>query len=210
MKTFPRIAVCHPGAFYAGLVVLLIVSRADAQPTIISTVPANLATGVSVNASVVFTFSEAMNPSQTGATFFDTSPFQIIPTGQVWSGGNTVLTCTPGSPWPLDHSIVWSMAGRNPGGTALAGTTSGTFTTGTPASTTSLVLTNYGSISGNGFGFDVTCDIGQSLVAEYRSNLAVGSWQILATTNTTTSLVHFAHPNAMTNQSCFYRVRTGP
>lgn len=191
------------------LVALLLCTRAAAQPTIVSTAPANGATGVSTNASVVFTFSEAMNPAQTSATFID-SPFQIIPTAQIWSSGNTVLTCTPGSPWPLNHYIVWSMTGKNPAGTSLAVPTAGTFTTGVPTSSTPLVLTNCASTGDNGFRFDVTCDAGQSLVAEYRTNLAAGSWQTLATTNTATALVRFTHPNAMTNRNCFYRVRGGP
>jgi hypothetical protein len=184
------------------LLTLRVATHADAAPTIVSVVPATGATGVSTNATVTFTFSEAMNPSSTGATFID-DPFQIIPTAQYWSAGNTVLTCLPGAPWPFAHTITWVMTGS-----ALSGTTSGSFTTGIPINTTPLVLTNYAG-SGGGFVFDVTCDPGQSLVAEYRTNLSTGLWQTLAATNASTVRVHFTHPNAMTNRNCFYRVRVG-
>lgn len=209
MRNEPSLSRCCI-ASRVSLLVLLVCVRAVAQPAIISIVPANMATDVPVNASVVFTFNTAMNTAMTGATFFDITTFQILPTAQAWSGGNTVLTCTPGSPWPLDHTITWSMTGRSAGGTLLGGTTAGTFTTGVPTGSSPLVLTNYGTFAGNGFAFDVTCETGQQLVAEYRPSLASGNWLALATTNTATSLVRFQHPNAMTNANCFYRVRTGP
>ena len=45
--------------------------RVQANPTIISTVPANSAANVAINSTMVFTFSEAMNAVQTTATFID-------------------------------------------------------------------------------------------------------------------------------------------
>jgi hypothetical protein len=200
---------CSRRAALLVLVALLPATRALAAPTIVSVVPANGATGVSTNTVVTFTFSEAMNPAGTGATFIDAPPFQIIPTAQYWSGGDTVLTCFPGAPWPFEHTITWVMIGTNAGGTALTGTTSGGFTTGIPSNTAPLVITNYTGSAG-GFTFDVICSAGQNLVAEFRTNLAAGTWLTLATTNTTTPLIRFTHPNAMTNRNCFYRVRVGP
>src|SRR5687768_7843819 len=74
---------------------------AQAQPTITSVVPANNATGVSTNTTVVFTFSTAMNPAATSPTFYDPG-FNLYPTAPSWSAGNTVLTCTPGSAFPAN------------------------------------------------------------------------------------------------------------
>jgi hypothetical protein len=45
--------------------------RAQAAPTILSTVPANGASGVSPTTTIVFTFSEAMDPDATTAFFYD-------------------------------------------------------------------------------------------------------------------------------------------
>jgi hypothetical protein len=101
---------------------------AQAVPTIISTVPANMATGVSPTAPIVFTFSEAMNISVTTVLFMDTSTSQYLTTTPVWSVGNTVLTCSPAPSWPANHMILWMASGSSAGGSALGGTTSGFFT----------------------------------------------------------------------------------
>jgi methionine-rich copper-binding protein CopC len=209
MKLFTS-ARPNRNARYAALLALLVVTRASAATTLTSVFPANGATGVSTNAPVVFTFSEAMNPMLTGATFIDPDvPGFLVSTTPSWSADNTVLTCAPVSPWGFEHAISWSMTGKSAGGVDLAGNVSGQFTTGIPTDTTPLVITNYTG-TGSGFAFDVTCDVGRSLIAEYRTNLNTGLWQTLATTNATTTLVHFAHPNAGTNRNGFYRVRVGP
>lgn len=117
--------------------VLMQVSPARAVPTITSTVPPNLASGVSPSAAVIFTFSEAMNPNVTEVTFQSIiPPFTIVdhPTTAVWSGGNTILTCTPSPAFPANTQIIWSANGENPAGIALGGTPGGFFTTGTGSS----------------------------------------------------------------------------
>src|SRR5438034_6591609 len=82
----------------------------QAQPTIVSVVPANGASGVSPSASVVFTFSAAMNTSATDAQFNDgSSGFTNVPTAPSWSAGNTVLTCTATPSFPPNHFIFWSV-----------------------------------------------------------------------------------------------------
>ena len=99
-----------------------------AQPVLVSSVPPNMASGVSPTASVVFTFSEAMNTSVTLASFMDTSnPMQPIATLPNWSGENKVLTCTPVVPWVGSHMIFWTLTGDSAGGMPL-GTTNGLFT----------------------------------------------------------------------------------
>ncbi len=110
---------------------LLAFARAQAQPVIDSTIPANGATGVSTTAAVVFTFSEAMDISNTTAIFYDESTFSLLTTSSNWSDGNTVLTCTPGPPFPTSAEILWAVEGQDPDGNPLGGIPSGTFMTGT-------------------------------------------------------------------------------
>ena len=66
-------------------------------PTVVSVSPANGATGVRSDASIVITFSERMNPSATEAAYQSAD----LPRSQVssqWSGDGTVLTLTPNNP----------------------------------------------------------------------------------------------------------------
>jgi hypothetical protein len=123
------------GGHLGGLLVLMLsllgLTPVQAQPTIASTVPTSGATGVSTTTAVVFTFSEAMDPNFTEASFFNFNTFVLLPTTPVWSGGNTGLTCTPSPAFPASTPIFWVVNGQNPAGTALGGNPSGTFTTGT-------------------------------------------------------------------------------
>ncbi len=118
----------------------------SAQPVIVSTVPPNMAAGVSGATPVVFTFSAPMDPVATAAQFIDASSYQILTTVPAWTAGGTVLTCTPLAPWPASHMIVWSVAGATPSGTQLGGQPAGMFTagssdTGCDTNTTMLSLT---------------------------------------------------------------------
>ena len=107
---------------------LMRLSPAQAAPTITSPPPSN---GVSPSAPLVFTFSEAMNTNLTEVTFVKFSPlYDPLPTTVAWSGGNTVLTCTPSPAFPASSMIVWSASGENLSGEQLGGTTGGIFTTG--------------------------------------------------------------------------------
>jgi hypothetical protein len=106
-------------------------ARAQDEPTIISVIPPDMATGVSPSAPVIFTFSEAMDPDATQAEFADvTAPFTPLPTSPVWSAGNTVLTCTPMPAFPANRFIFWTVSGQNPNGDPLGGNAFGSFTTG--------------------------------------------------------------------------------
>ena len=116
---------------------LMHLSSVQAAPTIVSSVPPNLASGVSPSAPVVFTFSEAMNKSSTEVTFQSfIPPFTIVdqPTTAVWTSGDTVLTCTPSPAFPANAQIIWSASGENPVGDFLEGDTEGIFTTSTGSS----------------------------------------------------------------------------
>ncbi|MGD0411683.1 MAG: Ig-like domain-containing protein [Verrucomicrobiota bacterium] len=121
---------------------LLAFTRAQAQPTIVSTVPTTGAAGVSTTAAVVFTFSEAMDTTATTATFYNESPFAMLTTSPVWSAGNTVLSCTPSPAFPAGATIIWLVSGQSPDGTSLGGTPEGTFTTSTTGSGNGVSGTN--------------------------------------------------------------------
>jgi Bacterial Ig-like domain len=103
--------------------------QAHAQPALISSVPANGATGVSVTTNVVFTFSTAMNTSATSAIFIYDSTNFIFATPS-WSAGNTVLTCSPApATFPANKTISWFVNGQSSGGIPLS-PVFGSFTTG--------------------------------------------------------------------------------
>ena len=113
------------------VITIAMVWHAHAQPVIVSTVPANGASGVSPSAAVVFTFSEQMDTVLTFAQFFDaSSPFTPLPVNSSWSANDTVLTCTPSPPFPSGKFIVWTVEGESLIGDPLEGETSGFFTTG--------------------------------------------------------------------------------
>lgn len=120
-----------------GLVVAGIVGSAAAQPSIVSVVPANGASGVSPTAPVVFTFNEPMNPDFTSAEFRDvTNPFGTLPVVPSWSVDARVLTCTPSPAFPGPNKmILWTVSGESAGGEPLDGTDSGFFTTGSGGGT---------------------------------------------------------------------------
>jgi hypothetical protein len=117
-------------ARFAAMLMLLAGLQPAAATSISSTVPANGAANVSPAAPVVFTFSAAMNPSATTATFIDeTAGGESPPVITAWSSNNTVLTCTASPQFANNHLIEWSVSGLDAMGNALTGTTSGDFTT---------------------------------------------------------------------------------
>ncbi len=107
-------------------------SAQAAPPTILSVVPANLATGVAPNAPVVFTFSTAMNTDATYPLFTDSSnPDFPLFTQQTWNSAGTQLTSTPVVPFPSPNKTInWNLNGFSEGFEPLDGVTSGSFTTG--------------------------------------------------------------------------------
>jgi hypothetical protein len=124
-RTIPTIRFLAMLFFLAGFHI------AVAQPTIISTVPSNGATGVSTSAPVVFTFSTGMDTTATAAQFIDTTTSGFLTVIPVWSAGNTVLTCTPSPAFAIGHTIEWVVSGSDTNGNSLSGIPFGTFTTGT-------------------------------------------------------------------------------
>jgi hypothetical protein len=105
-------------------------NQARAQgPTIVSVVPANGASGISPTASVVFTFSAAMDTTATIATFLDTN-FTTLTTTAAWSTDQKTLTCTPAPAFPSPDEIIWSVAGEDMSGNPLQGDTAGIYIIG--------------------------------------------------------------------------------
>ena len=68
-----------------------------------------------------------MNTNVTEVTFQSVifiPPYVVEqPTTAVWTGGNTVLTCTPSPAFPANAQIIWSASGENLVGDSLDGTT---------------------------------------------------------------------------------------
>ncbi len=193
-------------------VVLLVPSlaRAQAGPTIVSVDPPNGATGVPRSTSVVFTFSEAMDPTATSATFFySVGPSKVlIITLPSWNGDNTVLTCTAQKlGFPVTVEIDWEVAGQSAAGVALSGQTNGYFSTIIPVQPP-LVLTN-AVWTTNGFSFEVNCSPGQTFTVESSSTMESGTWYPLLTTNTLGTSVQVLDPAALTNNASYYRARNG-
>lgn len=103
-------------------------------PTVISTVPADLATNVPLNQTVSATFSEAMDPATINSgTFSLAGPGATPVAGLVaYSAISDTLTFTPASNLPAStlFTATITTGAKNLAGTALAGNYVWTFTTG--------------------------------------------------------------------------------
>lgn len=158
-------------------------SSAGAAPALTSPPPAN---GASPSAPIVFSFSEPMDPGFTGVAFYTIAPFAQLTTTDVWSAGNTILTCTPTPAFPVNSQIVWSAFGQNPAGDPLDGAPGGMFVTGggsggsghgTNAITTFSVgkIHHYNQTSAGAPTLDLSTPYNFSGVADLASNRTVAS-----------------------------------
>ena len=110
-------------------------------PTVISTVPANNATGVPVNTVVTATFSEAMNAATiNGATFTLAGPGATAVTGLVTYAGATA-TFTPSAVLAANtlYTATITTGAMDPAGVPLAANFVWTFTTAPPPTVVSTV-----------------------------------------------------------------------
>jgi hypothetical protein len=109
------------------------------RPTVISTVPANGATGVSPATKITATFSEPMDPATITTTTFTVVPTPVAPVKQVaaavtgtvtYSGVTAVFT--PASPLAerTSYTATITTGAKDPSGNALASNYVWTFTTG--------------------------------------------------------------------------------
>jgi hypothetical protein len=111
-----------------------------APPTVISTVPANGATGVPINQALSATFSAAMTPASVNSTTFTlTGPGAVTVTGVVtYVAAGSVATLTPTSSLTPStaYTATITTGAMDLGGTALASNYSWSFTTGAASSGT--------------------------------------------------------------------------
>jgi hypothetical protein len=116
--------------FLAFVSAMSFLAQVHAQnPTIVSEVPANGASGVSPSAAVVFTFSTNMNTNLTSAMFQDTNGATLTTTA-TWSVDEKILTCTPTPAFPSPDEIIWFVSGQDTLGHSLGGIPEGIFTIG--------------------------------------------------------------------------------
>ena len=182
--------------------VLIHLSPAQAAPMITSPPPTN---GVSPSAAIVFVFSEPMDTTLTAVDFFDFTTFTPLSTSDVWSGGNTILTCTPLPAFSANHQIVWSAYGQNPAGDLLDGTPGGVFTpgsgsggNGTNATTTFSVgkVHHYNQTSSGSPTLDPITPYGFSGVTSLSSNRTATSVTLTLPTGSVSNLIHLPPPQA--------------
>lgn len=107
-----------------------------AAPTVISTIPANSSTGVTISGNVAVTFSEAMNPTTVTATTFTLKQGTTPVAGVVTSVGSTA-TFNPTSTLAAStvYTATLTTGVKDLAGNALATAKTWSFTTGTTADT---------------------------------------------------------------------------
>jgi len=132
MKSGSAIFSGRLAAWFSLAGLLTFCGPAQADPTLLTIVPADGAFGVPTTTTIVFTFSEEMDPDATSAMFYIISPFTFLTTADSWNAGHTVLTCTPTAPLP-ENTIYWVVSGANPNGDPVDGF--GSFTARTGGST---------------------------------------------------------------------------
>jgi hypothetical protein len=132
MKSFPcYFCALHVAAWLAMTVAVALPAAAQAQPTIVSTIPELGEMDVSPNAPVVFTFSTAMDTAATSAQFVNSAVFPpaFLTIVATWNAAGTRLTNTPTPPFPGSTPIGWLVFGQDAAGNELSGTVSGIFMT---------------------------------------------------------------------------------
>ena len=120
-------------AVVAAALLLTIFNQALAQPTLVSTVPASGATGISTTGSVVFTFRTSMDTNRTAAQFDTAIPVApyayIYSMSNSWNATSNILTCSPLTAYLEPTQVVWSVTGFDLAGNRLGGTKVGYFFT---------------------------------------------------------------------------------
>ena len=182
-----------------GCAILALAAAVQAEPMVISFVPAMGESGVSRTAPIVFTFNEPINIEVTTATFMDPAnplnPFAIVTT---WDAAHTRMTNTPVAPFPASKFIIWMLAGENPAGDIIGGETTGYFNTAADGGTGDCTNT-VGSITlAKGAMYEQLSASAPTLFSEYP--YAFVACSAVACTNWTTTNVSLLPPtNARTN-----------
>ena len=122
-----------------------------AAPTVTSTVPANLDTGVQINRRITATFSEVMDPATTitPAAFKVTGPLATAITGTITYAGQTAVF-TPSSALSANslYTATITTAVKSQAGIAMAENFTWSFTTGLTADATAPTLISTGAPNG--------------------------------------------------------------
>lgn len=116
------LAVSYPFVFFTGTVQDLVL------PTIAKVTPADLATGVSRDATLKITFSEPMDVATQGALML-TGPVGVEDGTLSWNSAGTVLTWNPSATLPYGATVGWSFGpgARDIAGNPLVGIAEGSF-----------------------------------------------------------------------------------
>jgi Ice-binding-like/Bacterial Ig-like domain len=114
-------------------------------PFVVSTTPANLASGVPVTSIVTATFSETMNASTINSGTFTVAPPSGVPIGGTVTYSGVTATFTPAAPLLLNTIYTGnvSIGAKDPAGNALAAGYSWTFTTVGVPTVTSTIPVNH-------------------------------------------------------------------
>jgi uncharacterized protein (TIGR03437 family) len=128
--TLEESPVTSPGTLFGGLPVQM-------PPTVTSTAPPNLATGVPIGNSLTATFSEAMNPATiTSATFTLQNGLILIQGAVSYVGVTATFTPTVNLPPNTLLTATITAGAQDPQGVALAANYVWKFTTGAASNTT--------------------------------------------------------------------------
>jgi ketosteroid isomerase-like protein len=113
-------------------------------PTVVSTIPANGATGVAVNTGISATFSEAMNPATINATTFTLTGPGTTPVAGTVAYAGTTATFTPNAVLTANtlYTAMITAGAKDPTGAALAANFVWTFTTAAPPTVSSTFPVN--------------------------------------------------------------------
>lgn len=127
--------------------------RDELAPVVTSSLPVSGASGVSTSATVVLTFSEAMDAStmNSGNITLRATSSGVVVTGTVaYNSGTNTATFTPGSALAagVGYTITVSTAVKDAAGNALAAAYSSSFTTATPVDSTRPTVTQVSPSNG--------------------------------------------------------------
>lgn len=178
---------------------------------------ANYTAAQSVNATQAFVLTWDAFPGGTAADAIQVEIGDVFSSTNVGSPGALTGTATsltipagklqPGTTYDSWISFYRQVSTTN-GSSYVTWVYRATFTDFTLATASSsgpsLVLTNAVLAPAN-FSFDVLCATGQTVTVEYRTNLALGQWRTLLTTNSPGSRFRAIAPQATTNRALFFR-----
>ena len=186
--------------------------HAQAQPTLVSSVPATGATSVGPNAAVVFTFSEPMDVDTVAVSFFGTLPQPPYVTNynflQAWNASTNILTCTPSPGFLSGAQVFWTVDGADLATGNYMDMTNGYFTAGTGGgggggSGTNAITTfsvgkvhHYNQTSSGSPTLDPSTPYGFSGVTSLSSNRTATSVTLTNPISTDFSLFHLPPPSA--------------